>query len=216
MVKIKDEFKNSPSISRNEREKSILLSSQQETPRSTKRLTFVQGTKQAPPQLSPLPRDKFDIGYPGSYAHEVLKTVLTQQDSRTSPDISKQLLLTNEKKEITFKLLLPLPAPLLTILHHCLPLLLFLQLAAFILILMDMQADDYWLSGWTIRKVSMDQGWINGTMAIRMPFVRFVPIIDEHVILRNHLWYAWNLMVFLYLPLAILHMIFTLEQKNVE
>ena len=219
MVKIKDEFKDRRNISPNEKGRSIIFPSNKESIHGTRKFTFVHGTKEAPPQLSSqqtLSLDNFDIGYPGSYAHEVIKTVLSQQSDIADSDITEQILLSKEKKEITTKLLLPLPDPLLTILHHCLPLLLVIQLAAFIGILMNMQVDDYWLRGWTIHAVSVQRGWINASGEANSPFFRFVPILEEHEGLRNHLWYAWNIMIILYLPVAVIHMSFILEQKNDE
>lgn len=159
-------------------------------------------------------RDQIDVGYPGSYANEVFKTARSQQDGEAVLDINKYLLSLDKEREVTTRLLLPLPNIILTILHYSLPLLLFLQFLSFLTIFVTMQGDDYWLRGWVIRGVSLERGWINGSRSEQAPLTRLVPIMQEHVRLRSHLWYAWNLMVLIYLPLAIAHAIFVLDGEG--
>ncbi|EUB60716.1 hypothetical protein EGR_04342 [Echinococcus granulosus] len=180
-------------------------------------ITLAPGASEAILRLSlrkSFTQNQIDVGYPGSYANEVFKIARSQQNNETVFDITKYILSLEEEKEITTRVLLPLPNVILTTLHYCLPLFLVLQFATFLAISVAMQGDDYWLRGWVIRDVSLKREWINRSSLAQTPLFRFVPIMREHVSLRSHLWYTWSLMVLIYLPLAIIHAIFVLEQKN--
>ncbi|KAL5968381.1 hypothetical protein TSMEX_003888 [Taenia solium] len=185
--------------------------------RKPSRVTLAPGASEAILRFSlrkSFTQDQIDVGYPGSYANEVFKAARSQQDGEAVFDITKYLRSLDEEREITTRLLLPLPNIILTILHYSLPLLLFLQFLTFLAIFVVMQGDDCWLRGWVIRGVSIERGWSNGSRVEQEPLTRLVPIMQEHVHLRGHLWYAWNLMVLIHLPLAISHAIFVLDGKS--
>ncbi len=154
---------------------------------------------------------RIDIGFPGSYAHQVFQKARTTQDQEAKFDVTKYIIQAPGQRAT--KLLLPLPALVIALLHHLLPLCLLIQVLAYLTIMVLMNSENFWLRPWIIRLEVVKQGWADKDLLTQKPFHEVMPPVENFGFITWNLYLAWNILVWIYLPLALFHMIWTLDQE---
>lgn len=156
---------------------------------------------------------RIDIGFPGSYAHQVFQNARSPRDSDAVFDIG-QITGSSPLGNQATRLLLPLPDFAIALFHYLLPVCLLLQLLAYLVMTGLMDGRDLWLRSWVLRSTMAQQGWVHRKVLLWKPIGRITLPLDEFEKISRQLLIFWYSIFTVYLPLALWHQTRVLDTES--